>query len=59
MILLGEGRDDFKTGRGRPVRQRAKVLLKVGREFGKSIEWLLTGDDEKRTGGNDECLKSV
>ena len=23
----------------------AEILLKIGREFGKSIEWLLTGED--------------
>ena len=23
----------------------AEILLKIGREFGKSIEWLLTGKD--------------
>ena len=28
----------------------AAILLKIGREFGKSIEWLLTGEDQKSTG---------
>jgi len=23
----------------------AKILLRISREFGKSIEWLLTGED--------------
>jgi transcriptional regulator with XRE-family HTH domain len=27
----------------------AKILLKISREFGKSIEWLLTGEDLKST----------
>jgi hypothetical protein len=25
----------------------AEILLKIRREFGKSIEWLLTGEDQK------------
>jgi len=25
----------------------AEILLKISREFGKSIEWLLTGEDQK------------
>ena len=25
----------------------AEILLKISREFGKSIEWLLTGEDHK------------
>jgi hypothetical protein len=25
----------------------AAILLKISREFGKSIEWLLTGEEQK------------
>ena len=28
----------------------AEILLRIGREFGKSLEWLLTGEDERRSG---------
>jgi transcriptional regulator with XRE-family HTH domain len=27
----------------------AGVLLAIGQEFGKSVDWLLTGDTEKRS----------
>ena len=27
----------------------AEILLRISREFGKSIEWLLTGEDHKST----------
>jgi transcriptional regulator with XRE-family HTH domain len=27
----------------------AAILLKISREFGKSIEWLLTGEEQKST----------
>lgn len=27
----------------------AEILLRISREFGKSIEWLLTGEDQKST----------
>jgi transcriptional regulator with XRE-family HTH domain len=30
----------------------AEILLKIGCEFGKSIEWLLTGDDKATTRKN-------
>jgi transcriptional regulator with XRE-family HTH domain len=26
----------------------AEILLKISREFGKGLEWLLTGDDRER-----------
>jgi transcriptional regulator with XRE-family HTH domain len=32
--------------RGR-VQIGAEILLKISREFGKSIEWLLTGEEQK------------
>ena len=27
----------------------SEILLRISREFGKSIEWLLTGEDQKST----------
>ena len=27
----------------------AEILLRISREFGKSIEWLLTGEEQKST----------
>ena len=47
---------------GRPVAVRAvqtvaDILLKISREFGKSIEWLLTGKEQKQLAENEGRAK--
>lgn len=38
LSAVGHGRNEV----------RAEVLLAISREFGKSLEWLLTGEEELR-----------
>jgi transcriptional regulator with XRE-family HTH domain len=47
---IGVSQSYFSTMERGEVEVGAEILLRIGREFGKSLEWLLTGEDERRSG---------
>ncbi len=42
---IGISQNDLSTMERGKVEIGAEILLRIGREFAKSIEWLLTGED--------------
>jgi transcriptional regulator with XRE-family HTH domain len=44
---IGISQNYLSTMERGKVQIGAEILLKISREFGKSIEWLLTGEDQK------------
>ena len=47
---IGISQNYLSTMERGKVQIGAEILLRVGREFGKSIEWLLTGEDQRKIG---------
>ena len=46
---IGVSQNYLSTAERGQVAIGAEILLRIGREFGKSIEWLLTGEGRKRS----------
>ena len=46
---IGVSQGYFSSMERGEVEIGAEILLAIGREFGKSIEWLLTGEGEKKS----------
>ena len=47
-LRIGISQNYLSTMEHGKVEIGAKILLKISREFGKSLEWLLTGEDRER-----------
>ena len=46
---IGISQNYLSTMERGKVQIGSEILLRISREFGKSIEWLLTGEDQKST----------
>ena len=46
---IGVSQNYVSTAERGQVAIGAEILLRIGREFGKSIEWLLTGKSERKS----------
>jgi transcriptional regulator with XRE-family HTH domain len=46
---IGISQNYLSTMERGKVQIGSEILLRISREFGKSIEWLLTGEDKKST----------
>jgi Helix-turn-helix len=46
---IGISQNYLSTVERGKVRIGSEILARISREFGKSIEWLLTGEDQKST----------
>ena len=46
---IGVSQNHLSTMERGKVEIGAEILLRIGLEFGKSLEWLLTGEDRAKT----------